>query len=355
MTTSFAPPKVVVDRRVEAGRLFTCDQLDVAGTKDPDSNKITPDIEGSVQLINNYIRAYRCAAHEAADGRQIFEVPSMLGLFVAGVGPALGLSPDAALAASAGAAIYGRGNSYYAPKEKAAVLDSALDAVLCVKAAAVGFDFFDTHGAAPSVDMARQEVQEANAAGLRADLTEQTEDVGKLRIAAEKARVAGLVAPPVDPGIKALLQAHQNTATPQAGVAALDAAADAKAKEVAATADTLRTVEIELAVLRSRFSAPRVHYEMVSTALLSIERVLAQRFSSIGSFDSAGIAAEFSQLGEKEKEGTEDKKDLETGKLNDDKGGVLTKSDPEYQQRKDKTELDLMQTKLQICVVRAKV
>lgn len=350
VTTSFAPPKVQTGRTIEAGRVFTCDQLDLSGDR-----KINPDVDGSINLINNYIRAYRCAAHEAADGRQIFEVPSMLALLVAGVGPSLGLSPDAALAATAGSAFYARGNSYYAPKEKAAVLDSALDAVLCAKAAAVGFDFFDTSVSAPSQSLARQEAQEFVAKGLQSKFEQQAKAEADLRVAAEKVRSSGASLNSIGAeGFKALQQLQQQD-QPDTSLPRLDSAVASMAKARAQTGDALRKVEIELAQLRSHFEAPRVHYEMVSTALLSIERVLATRFSNIGSFDSAGIAAEFAQLGKKEEETGERKKDVDAGKAKDSSGQPLTRDNPEFQGEKDKTELQLLQTKLQICVVRAKV
>lgn len=347
-TTSFAPPRVQVERKIEAGRVFTCDQLDIGSDR-----KIDPDIAGSIDLINNFIRAYRCASHEAADGRQIFEVPSMLALIAAGVGPALGLSSDASLVAATGAAVYGRGNSYYAPKEKAAVIDTALDAVLCVKAAAVGFDFFDTSKPAPSLDAARADALEVQAKNLEANLNTQLLASSELTKAAERARLS--LAPNVGAnGIEAL-KSLQGVASPGVNIVQLDAAAAYATATAKGTADTLRGVQVELAVLRSRFELPRVHFEMVSTALFSIERVLAQRLSTIGNFDSAGIAAEFAKLGGKEEAAQTKKDDLEAGNAVKSGGVTVSPGTEEFQKEVEQTELELMQVKLQTCVVRAKV
>jgi hypothetical protein len=52
----------------------------------------------------------------------------------------------------------------------------------------------------------------------------------------------------------------------------------------------------------------RQYFNMVASALLSVERVAAQRLSRRGSFDAAGIAAEIAQLGEEEEE-AEDARD----------------------------------------------
>ena len=344
-TTSFAPPEVQVDRKITAGRLFSCNQLDVRA--DVEINK---DVYGSIDLINNFIRAYRCAAHEAADGRQVFEIPSMLGMLVAGVGPALGLNSDAALVASAGAAFYGRANSYYAPKEKAAVLDTALDAVLCVKAAAVGFDYFDTRGG--SLPVTTQDIEQAEAE-VR-DATQELANAESLQKALAQHQRGQDISANQLTSIAPLLQ-QEGASDPATAQSAQIAHALAAAKlQVARLAETKAEAQATLASLRSSFDLPRIHYEMVSTALFSIERVLAQRLSNVGNFDSAGIAAEFEKLAGKEEEAQDDKKNLEKNNPTKD-GKSLTAGTEEYREEKWETELELMQAKLQKCVVRAKV
>lgn len=331
-TTSFAPPEVQPHRVIDKGRMFSCNQLDTSGER-----LIDRDVLGSIDLIDNFIRAYRCASHEAADGRQIFEVPSMLGLIAAGVGPAFGLSPDGALAAATGATVYGRANNYYAPKEKAAVIDTALDAVLCAKAATLGFDFFDTHDAPPKDDQVEAQ------AGVVSDLTadQRALDAGLAKVSEGKAL-------PADQR-----QALSALVTDKIGSAAvnkttLDQASKRNQQEVEAAKETL-------ASLRSSISAPRRHFEMVSTALFAIERVLAQRLSNIGNFDSAGIAAEFARLGGVEEEAKEEKKDIDTGQSLIKNGKALTPGTGAFEKAQLEAELALMNARLQICVVRAKV
>lgn len=331
-TTSFAPPEVQPHRVIDKGRMFSCNQLNTPGEK-----VIDRDVLGSIDLIDNFVRAYRCASHEAADGRQVFEIPSMLGLIAAGVGPAFGLSADGALAAATGAAVYGRANSYYAPKEKAKVIDTALDAVLCVKAATLGFDFFDTHDVPPKEKQV--EAQADVVSGLTADqraLEAGLADVkaGKALSSDRRQTLSALVTAKI--GTTAVTQTT------------LDQASKRNQEKVEEARDTL-------ASLRSSVSAPRRHFEMVSTALFSIERVLAQRLSNIGNFDSGGIAAEFAQLGGKEKEATEEKKDFDTGKPPIKDGKTLTAGTEAFAKAQLEAELALMHARLQICVVRAKV
>jgi hypothetical protein len=111
---------------------------------------IPPNFRGARILIENYRLAYQCAAHEAADGRQIFQVPSFLTAAAAATGVAFGLNEDQILGLGLASSVFRAGNSYYAPKEKAAMLDRALDAVVCIKSESTTAKFFNTDEDAPN-------------------------------------------------------------------------------------------------------------------------------------------------------------------------------------------------------------
>jgi hypothetical protein len=140
-TASFAPPQVELANKVSGARKSQC-RAEITDTT------IEPDIAGALDLTNNFILAYRCAEREAADGRQIFQVPSFLAVVGAAIGPTFGLTKNGGIAAAGSAAVLNAGNTYYAPKQKTEVLDSALDALLCIKTEAVGVSFFDTRESA---------------------------------------------------------------------------------------------------------------------------------------------------------------------------------------------------------------
>jgi hypothetical protein len=133
-TTSFAPPNVRLNyESVMDGEGFRC------GPR-RQGEKIGHDVDGGRKLIDNFVLAYRCAAHEAANGRQYFEVPSFLALTGAAAATAFGAGPNVAIAATAGSGILNGASAYYDPRMKADVYDSALDALLCIKTEAVGID-----------------------------------------------------------------------------------------------------------------------------------------------------------------------------------------------------------------------
>lgn len=142
-TTSFAPPIVNMDK--ELG--FTRTQTFFNATCTPDDNvtkakNINRTTEGALLLINNFILTYRCQAHRAAEGRQFFEVPGFLAAAGGATAAALGAGPTIAIGTGATNAVLGQGKSYYAPKDKAVVLDDGLDALICIKNEAVGIDAY---------------------------------------------------------------------------------------------------------------------------------------------------------------------------------------------------------------------
>jgi hypothetical protein len=98
------------------------------------------DPRSAINLVDNYAGAYKCAMQSASNGRQYFQVPSQLAALVGVAGAALGGSTDLALISGASAATFNSGNDYWAPQEKASVLDSAYNAIECIRMAAVGLD-----------------------------------------------------------------------------------------------------------------------------------------------------------------------------------------------------------------------
>jgi hypothetical protein len=265
-TLSFAPPNVNLSHEVEATGLSGCT---ITRTQD----SIGPDVLGALQLTNNFIVTYRCASREAADGRQFFEVPSFLAIAAAALGPSFGLNEDERLGLGAGAAIFNAGKAYYAPKEKAGILDSAIDALLCIKTESVGVSFFDTREAT-------QDAQ-ANDTRIRSPLV-----------------VAG-----------------------SGGI---------------------------------QIDVDRQYFEMVSASLFSVERILAQRLSNVGTYDAEGIVAQIEKL-QAERKTREDA--ANAGRATQANNLLSTDSAVKSRAQSEVIRLEVaaLQPKLQTCVVRAKL
>jgi len=136
-TTSFAPPVVNLERRLEADSSQICQPS--AG----DTDVATPGVDSARSLINNFVLVYRCRAHEAANGRQFFQVPSFLSLVGATAATAFGAGPDVAIAGGMANSVFNAGNAYYAPQRQAEIFDGSLDALLCIKTEAVGINAYD--------------------------------------------------------------------------------------------------------------------------------------------------------------------------------------------------------------------
>lgn len=145
-TTRFSTPPVNISQEVQPNGSKRCDLKPVANSPlDPER------LSTSFKLVENYAASYSCALAETSDGRQWFQIPSHLAA-VAGIGAAaFGASKDAALGTGIAAALFNSGNTYWAPQEKAGVIDSALDAILCIKLEAVGIPFIDTAAAPPGM------------------------------------------------------------------------------------------------------------------------------------------------------------------------------------------------------------
>jgi hypothetical protein len=258
-TVSFAPPKVDTNKAIDRNAAGGCLQAGRAR-----GASIVQDVAGATALIDNVVLAYRCAAHEAADGRQIFEVPSLLSLVAAAMGPTFGLTNDGRIAAAVSAAVLGKANAYYAPKEKAHIIDAALDAALCVQTNAVGVPFFDTTRQIPAVP-------------------------------------AGTGAPSGSVEVSTQLQ----------------------------------------------------YFQTVSAALYSIERILAKRLSDTGTaFDASSLQAEIEKL-KATKDAQEDK--LKTLAQTPPVPGAPGAAGNQPDNGVVQVQIELLQTNLQQCVVRAKM
>lgn len=313
-TTSFAPPQVRMDREVRATNSQTffnavCTPSDLKGYPE-----IRRDTEGALLLISNYVLVYRCQADRAAEGRQFFEVPGFLATAGGAVAAALGAATNVAIGAGAAGAVLAQGKSYYAPKDKAVVLNDGVGALLCVQNEAVGIDAYT---------------------------------------------------------LKALSNAQQATGVGSAGPPALTTAGTP-----VTTPNVPAPEGPEVYV-----SAERQYFEMVRTALIAVERVVAQRLSDSGKqFDTAGVLAELEKAKEEEKkaegtpaagkEGTTTPSVIETGKGAKDAVAAVvnetrTASEHEAVARlgavpneevgRTVIKLRALQPKLQQCILRAKI
>lgn len=231
--TSFAPPIVNLDRELHFdGTQSTFYAICSPKPLNDAKSRIDRDVEGALRLISNYVLTYRCQRDRAAEGRQYFEVPSMLSTIGGATAAAFGAPAGVAIGTGAFSALMGQGKSYYAPKDKAQVLSDGLGAILCIQNEAVGVD--------PYTLRTISAAQDANPA----------------------------------PGGKP---------TPANGLPESGREDDSGAK-----------IEV---------SYGRQYFEMIRSALFSVEQVVAQRLSAAGTpFDAKGVIAEIGALNKKQEE-----------------------------------------------------
>lgn len=238
-TTSFAPPQVdLVDRLEERHRqhefwgLCTPSHVraDLTKADGPDNYvRLGEGVDDALALISNYLYTYRCARDRAADGRQLFELPGFLGTAAAGTAVALGAGPTVAIVAGASSATLDHSKQYFAPQAKAQVFNDAVQAMLCIQSEAVGVNPF----VLKTVSLA-QKANNDQIAGQQAAMDETLKGNG--------------VAPQSNPAFVSVTYAKQ-------------------------------------------------YFELVRTALFSVEQAVAQRLSTAGSaFPSSGVLAEYEQL-----------------------------------------------------------
>ena len=130
---SFAPPAISLTHSASTGSSCTPFKRDRTG-----GTEVRHNVAGALLLLDNFVYGYRCASNELADGRQNFEVPSMLALTGGAVAAAIGAPASYAIATGSTAALFNGGKSYYDPQKKARIVRAAYDAVICMQNEAVG-------------------------------------------------------------------------------------------------------------------------------------------------------------------------------------------------------------------------
>ena len=353
-TVSFAPPYVDTNYRGKieshADCVFARDEIG----KEPVA--INPDILGALALADNYEAVYRCSLAAASDGRQIFEVPSLLALVTAGLGGNFGLSEDGRLAAAGGALLYNRANSYYAPAEKAGYLDAALDAVTCVKNRAVGVGFFDTRD--PVQTNAEVEQLETAIADTEGVIEEKRSALAQMKVAEDKIGEEALVA---DIGAEAaLIQERDSLINIRNTLMALRSALLIKSAQqenaLSITKETTNGV-IEIDVRRQ-------YFQIIAGGLSQIDQVLGRRLRAAGTItDPQSLATELQALAERSQNQAREEAEAIAAPTDSalttkmaEVSGVLKFDSPETKnERVIEIQIDQLDTNVQQCVARAKL
>lgn len=168
---SFAPPNVPMLKQVEVVK---------QKQGEPGTQIVTYNLEsfehnsvGAIELVTKFISAYDLAYRETANGRQVYQLPSMVGAIGGVVATAFGGNPDAVLFGGAVGSVAAAGNNYYAPQSKAEMYADAINALICLRQVADG-------GKAKNVADTIDQVKEfAAIAAQSADMSE-TELDGKI-------------------------------------------------------------------------------------------------------------------------------------------------------------------------------
>ena len=310
-TTSFAPPDIEMGKKVTAIEAGTC----VVTTG---SEEIRENVAGAMALIDNVLGSYHCASRDVANGRQAFEIPSFLALIAAGIGgPVYGLSENEVLAAGAYSAVMGRANSYFAPKDKANVLLAAIDGVVCIQNASVGYDYFDPYAGGNSID----------GASLQDIASEQDNALKTLR-----ETIASIEAEMKEPDVTA--ERMKTLKSQREGLKNLEAA-------------LARETGVRGLSSGVKITPALAYFKLVKGGLYQVDLVIAKRLSESGTFDAAGIAAELEKYNGQQRQAEEDQEELVAG----------TKAVPTGQNAKAaliNVELEELDAKIQKCVVLAK-
>lgn len=354
-TFSFAPPYVDTNYR---GKIESHDDcIFTRATAQGGPIQITPDIEGALALADNYEAVYRCSLAAASDGRQIFEVPSLLALVAAGLGGNFGLSEDGRLAAAGGALVYNRANSYFAPAEKAGYLDAALDAVTCVKNRAVGVGFFNT----------RDPVETNEEAEQLATAIEQTEEVieEKDEALAEIAQKKAQLAPDAFAALSAAASAESALQSERAALARLRdnlVILQAALQIKNATRTDALTISKETNNGTIEVDVRRQYFQIIAGGLSQIDQVLGRRLRAAGTVtDPQSLATELQALAERSEDQAEQQAEAEGAATNGAakmarNAGVLSfDSEESKNERLVEIQIDQLETNVQQCVARAKL
>ena len=171
-TTSFAPPNVNLNAKTgfgQSGYAGNCMPTEVKnGTA---VVRIEPTVDGAQSLIDNFTYVYRCSRNRAADGRQIFQVPSLLIQIGAATALAFGAPKEVAIGGGAASAALAAGNTYWTPQQKADFYNKALLAVMCIKNESLGLDPVKLETVSMAQDQTRKAMVAAAGGGSTVGVT----------------------------------------------------------------------------------------------------------------------------------------------------------------------------------------
>lgn len=362
-TYSFGPPEVSLSRS-------TPDQ-DVSEMclAPPGGAKVTPNVDGALALVHNYIGAYRCTMRIAADGRQGWQLPGFVALVGAATASALGGGRDWAIAGGAANSMFAAGNSYYNHVEQARILQDAIDAFGCVEAEAVGVEAFAKAPAAANASRkkieaeARAALPEAEARVLAAEHRLSRADA--LSAEAENRLSKARSTPEL---VLESTSSDRRAAAEQAVVSAETAAAAARIeldeggneltfartdlsdKRAALTA----AIEAAAALGEVEFSAERQYFNMIVAALIGVEAVAARRLADRAStYDPAGVVAQIKDLTEKARKADEDAAKGDSNGPAAQAARLYRNSEVSAHVKTIRLALDAVRPKLAKCILRA--
>jgi hypothetical protein len=362
-TYSFGPPQVSQSRK-------TLNQ-DVSETclAPSDGVRLERNVEGALDLIDNYVGAYRCTLRTAADGRQAWQVPGFLSLIATTMAAALGGGRDWAIAGGSASAMFNAGNAYYDNVGQAAIIQDALKAFSCIQTEAVGVESFikvpkvqnapaeaREKTALATVDAARERVQSAREAVRGADKRATL----SLNLASGAAQTANQLGTDAKATPEALLSARQTEETrraearqaneslqnAQAGLARADTEHAAALAELSAARDaaaTLGAVEV---------TAEQQYFNMVAAVLQRVEATAAARLSKRGTYKPEDVVTLIEALAKKADEAEEAAKKERQKNMN--MSAALSRNDGVVGIMTQITlELDALRPKLDKCLVHA--
>src|ERR1051325_10689841 len=126
-SASFAPPSVSLPVSMTAAAAAAPGSCSAVS-----DTSIGLNVDGALKLAGNYLRAYRCARDQAANGRQVFQLPAFLALAGSAAAVAFGGGQNWGIAGTIGNQFFTAGNDYYAPAQQAQILRESVDALNCI-------------------------------------------------------------------------------------------------------------------------------------------------------------------------------------------------------------------------------
>lgn len=334
-SVSFAPPNI--ERSTKLARVPNKDCIpQAARMENNDDIEIQPDVIGALDLIENFDLTYTCAAAEAADGRQIFEIPSFLATAVGLAGASFGLGTDQILATGVSAAVLNGGKSYFAPKAKAGVLHSAITAVNCIRTESVGISYFrqrsDDKPSNPvrAFEVKYQELLETDSrrGAVQGNITNLTQQRVLTESDQKKQREFEYELQALDMIRGVQIEQLQNLATR------------------AVVTDTVK------------LDAERQYFEMVKGALSAVHGILGERLRDAGAANLDDVYAKLKQLAE---EHIKQEKALQDAKKNANNAVAAMGNDSSARMLADRAvretvtlENKVVQVQLQACVLQAR-